>query len=79
MPSQEATNAAVLNAAPLSLLLTVLFMVVLAMCGPSAICVPKVMAGEGKRLRGDVRPLIPFLSYCECLEGEGVLNSSSRD
>lgn len=60
MPSQEATNAAALNAAPLSLLLTVLFMVVLAMCGPSAICVPKVMIDEGKRLPGNVRPLIPF-------------------
>ncbi len=68
MPSQEATGAAVLNAAPLSLLLTVLFMVVLAMCGPSAICVPEVMAREEERVRGNVRPWIPFPSYLGVLE-----------
>lgn len=68
MPSQEANNAAVLNAAPLSLLLTVLFMVVLAMCGPSVICVPEVMVREEERLRGNVRSLIYFPSYLGVLE-----------
>lgn len=80
MPSQEATSAAVLNATPLSLLLAVLFMVVLAMCGPPAMFVPEVMVEGKRRLPGNVRPLISFPSYCELLEVGGVLDSlSSRE
>lgn len=67
MPSQEAKSAAVLNAAPLSLLLSVLFMVVLAMCGPSAICVPEMMVEGEQRLQGNVRPLIFFPLFYEFL------------
>lgn len=81
MPSQEAKSAAVLNAAPLSLLLSVLFMVVLAMCGPSAICVPDMRLEGEQRLQGNVRPLFFFsLCFADFLETEGVVYwASPRD
>ncbi|MCJ1362093.1 hypothetical protein MMC16_001195 [Acarospora aff. strigata] len=51
MPSQQASSsAAAMNAAPLSLLLTVLFMVILATCTPSP--APSPVEGSENVYRG---------------------------
>lgn len=47
-------------------------MVVVAMCGPSAICVPDVVAGGQRRLRSDVRsPDFPVPDLAGVWKDEG--------
>ena len=63
MPSQETKSAAVLNATPLSLLFSMLFIVVAALCGPSL--VPSPVEEVERRFLARVRrqiyshPLLP--------------------